>query len=74
MNLSNVVVAIISVIITTAVISAVISIASEDRWQKACKLLDIKIEWHRYVGDGIVKDWVEMIDLRDGDVRKVEVK
>ena len=70
MNLSNVVVAIISVIIT----AAVVSIASDYRYQKACKSLDIKIEWHRHVVNGIAKDWVEMIDLRDGDVRKVEVK
>lgn len=70
MNLSNVVVTIISVIIT----AAVISIASDYRWQKALKSLDVKIEWHRHIIDGIAKDWVEMIDLRDGDVRKVEVK
>ena len=70
MNLSNVVVAIISVIIT----AAVISVASDYRWQKVCKLLDIKIEWHRHVVDGIAKDWVEMIDLRNGEIRRIEVK
>ena len=70
MNLSNVVVTIISVIVT----AAVVSVASDYRWQKACKLLDIKIKWHRHIIDGIAKDWVEMIDIRDGDVRKVDVK
>lgn len=70
MNLSNVVVAIISVIIT----AAVVSIASDYRWQKALKSLDVKIEWHRHVVDGIATDYVEMINLRDGDVMKVEVK
>ena len=70
MNLSNVVVTIISVIVT----AAVVSVASDYRWQKACKLLDGKIEWHRHIIDGIAKEWVEIIDHRDGDVRKVEVK
>ena len=70
MDLSNVVVAIISVIVT----AAIVSVAFEYRWQRACKLLDVKIEWHRHVVNGIAKDWVEMIDLRDGDVRKSNVK
>ncbi len=61
-----------AIVLTTALfVVAILCINYENnKWQSACDELDIEIRWHEMTLDGVTTNWVEMIDLRDNEIRK----
>lgn len=73
MSKNNTVIWVGMLITFSAIVSLLMSQSESrerDKWQDACDKLDIEIRWHKMALDGVTTNWVEMIDLRNNEIRK----
>ena len=56
--------------IAGTLLTAFVAKQEAGKWKSACDELGIEIRWHKMTLDGVSTNWVEMIDLRNNEIRK----